>query len=96
MSSLNPFSIFLIWLFAGAIVAMGLKELHHMHGKRAEISQAEVDTLIQKLKGEQKVIRPQAGERASYVPQEKVAETTSSVESKAKDVLTRIFPEKKP
>jgi hypothetical protein len=96
VSSWNPFSIILIWLLAGAIVAMGLKELHQMHGKRAEITQAEVDALIKKLKGDQRIIRPEAGERASYIPEEKVSEVTSSVEMKAKDVLTRIFPEKKP
>ncbi|GEM_PF-3668710 len=95
MENFNPFSIFLIWLFAGAIVALGLKELHTMHGQRAGVSQVEVDSLVNKLKGNQKVIRPQSGERASYVPEEKVQETADGVSSKAKDIINKIFPGQK-
>lgn len=86
----------IIWVFAGAIVALGLRDLYQMHGGGKSVSRIEVENLVKNLHGNVDV------KKASMNPGEVQAiqdsgeeDSPSQVPKSLSDVAQRLFPDAK-
>lgn len=84
------FSVILIWIFAGCIIALGLKELYRKHRVRdASVTSAEVQALKDELQGDVII------SRASINPEKKIEEETAPKRAPLtyKEVFKRLLPD---
>lgn len=86
----------IIWVFACAIVALGLKDLYRMHGGGKSVSRIEVENLVKNLQGNVDVKKAAMNPEQVQLKQDSgESEAPSQVPQSLSEVAERLFPDVK-
>ena len=84
----------LIWAFASAIIALGLKELYKIHGGHKSVSRIEVDALIRDLQGDVDVKKAAMNPQNVQAQQDSgTSQAPSQAPQSVSEVVHRLFPD---